>query len=44
MASAADVTIVEAEQLVDLGEIDPNAVVTPGVFVNYIVDGGALCG
>jgi len=41
MASAADVTIVEAEELVEIGEIDQNAVVTPGVFVNYIVDGGA---
>lgn len=44
MASAADVTILEAEEVVDLGEIDPNAVATPGVFVNYIVDGGAVRG
>ena len=42
MASAADVTIVEAEKLVEIGEMDQNAVVTPGVFVNYIVDGGVL--
>jgi len=41
MAAAADVTIVEAAKLVDIGELHPNAVVTPGVFVNYIVDGGA---
>jgi len=40
MASAADVTIVEAETVVEIGEMDQNAVVTPGVFVNYIVDGG----
>jgi len=39
MASAADVTIVEAGKLVEVGELDPNLVVTPGVFVNYIVDG-----
>lgn len=44
MASAADITIVEAEKLVELGEIDPNAVMTPGVFVNYIVDGGECHG
>ena len=41
MASAADVTIVEADTIVEIGEMDQNAVVTPGVFVNYIVDGGA---
>jgi len=41
MAAAAKVTIVLAEKLVEVGEIDPNAVATPGVFINYIVDGGA---
>ena len=41
MAAAADVTIIEAEKLVEIGELDQNSVVTPGVFVNYIVDGGA---
>ena len=40
MASAADVTIVEAEKIVEIGEIDPNSVSTPGVFINYIVSGG----
>ena len=39
MAPAADITIVEAGELVEIGEIDPNTVVTPGVFVNFIVDG-----
>ena len=38
MAAAADVTIVEAERLVEIGELDPNHVITPGIFVNYIVD------
>ena len=37
MAAAARITIVEAGELVDAGEIDPNAVDTPGVFVDYIV-------
>ena len=40
MASAADVTIVEAGNVVEIGALEPNSVVTPGVFVNYIVDGG----
>lgn len=41
MAAAAKVTIVEAENIVEVGELDPNNVVTPGIFVNGIVDGGA---
>lgn len=44
MASAAMITIVEAEEIVEVGELHPNSVVTPGVFVNYIVQGGALNG
>jgi len=40
MAAAAKVTIVEAGELVEIGQLDPNTVMTPGVFVNYIVDGG----
>ncbi len=41
MAPAAEVTIVEAENVVEIGELDANDVVTPGIFVDYIVDGGA---
>jgi 3-oxoacid CoA-transferase subunit A len=37
MASAADVTIAEVEILVDPGEIDPDHIITPGIFVNRIV-------
>ena len=37
MAMAARVTIVEAEQLVDLGTIDPDDVHLPGVFVQRLV-------
>ncbi|GLY10219.1 CoA transferase subunit A [Pseudobacillus badius] len=37
VAMAADVTIVEAEQIVPSGELDPENIVTPGVFVDYIV-------
>src|ERR671936_382945 len=39
MATAAKVTIAEVEQLVDPGEIDPDHVVTPGIFVRYVVQG-----
>ena len=41
MAAAAKATIVEAGELVEIGQLDPNTVMTPGVFVNYIVDGGS---
>jgi acetate CoA/acetoacetate CoA-transferase alpha subunit len=39
MAMAADTVIVEAEEIVEVGDIDPNHVATPFVFVNYIVGG-----
>lgn len=41
MASAAEITIVEAGTVVAPADANPNTVVTPGVFVNYIVDGGS---
>ena len=37
IAMAADIVIVEAEELVEAGELDPNIVVTPSVFVDNIV-------
>lgn len=40
MATAADLVIAEADNLVELGGIEPENVVTSGVFVDYIVDGG----
>ena len=39
MATAATVTIAEVEQLLEPGEIDPDHVVTPGIFVKYILQG-----
>lgn len=39
MAMAADTVIVEAEELLEVGELDPNCVVTPSIFVDYIVKG-----
>lgn len=37
MATAARVTIAEVEELVEPGEIDPDSVHTPGIFVQRIV-------
>jgi 3-oxoacid CoA-transferase subunit A len=37
MATAAEVTVVEVELLVAPGEIDGDAIMTPGIFVNRIV-------
>jgi 3-oxoacid CoA-transferase subunit A len=39
MASAATTTIAEIEQLVEPGEIDPDHVVTPGIYVKRVVVG-----
>jgi len=39
MATAGRVTIAEVEQLVEAGEIDPDHVVTPGIFVEHVVLG-----
>ncbi|MBP2642972.1 MAG: branched-chain amino acid dehydrogenase [Firmicutes bacterium] len=38
VATAAKLVIVEAEEIVPVGAIDPNEVVTPGVFVNMILE------
>lgn len=40
MAKAAKTVIVEAEKLVEVGEIDPDHVVIPGIFIDYIVEAG----
>ena len=42
MAMAADVVICEADNVVEVGEIAPEDIVTQGIFVDYIVDGGKL--
>lgn len=39
MAAAAKITIVEAEEIVAVGELDPEQIVTPHLFVDYIVEG-----
>jgi len=37
VAMAGDITIVEADEIVEVGELSPEEIVTPGVFVNFIV-------
>jgi 3-oxoacid CoA-transferase subunit A len=39
MATAADYVIAEVEQLVDLGELDPDNVHTPGIYINAVFQG-----
>lgn len=38
MATAADIVIAGAEKVVEVGEIEPNDVMIPGIFVDYIVE------
>jgi 3-oxoadipate CoA-transferase, alpha subunit len=38
MAMAAELTVVQARKIVELGSIDPERVITPGVFVDRIVE------
>jgi 3-oxoacid CoA-transferase subunit A len=39
MATAAKITIAEVEELVEPGQIDPDHVVTPGIYVHRIIQG-----
>jgi len=39
MATAAKITIAEVEELVEPGQIDPDHVVTPGIYVHRIIHG-----
>jgi acyl CoA:acetate/3-ketoacid CoA transferase len=39
MATAADLTIAEVEELVEPGQLDPDEIVTPGIYVNRVVVG-----
>lgn len=39
MATAAKITIAEVEELVPEGELDPNYIHTPGIYVDYIYHG-----
>jgi 3-oxoacid CoA-transferase len=37
MATAADLVIAEAEEIVPVGELSPDEIVTPGIFVDFVV-------
>ncbi len=39
MATAADFVIAEVEQIVKVGDLDPDAIVTPGIFIDAIFQG-----
>jgi 3-oxoacid CoA-transferase subunit A len=39
MATAADVTIAEVEELVEAGQLDPDSIHTPGIYVQRILQG-----
>jgi 3-oxoadipate CoA-transferase alpha subunit len=38
MATAAKITIAQVHRVVEIGDIDPEVVVTPGIYVNRVVD------
>ncbi|MFB9378387.1 3-oxoacid CoA-transferase subunit A [Kineococcus gynurae] len=38
MATAAAVTVVQVDEVVEPGELDPEAVVTPSIYVDHVVD------
>ncbi|MGY1729240.1 3-oxoacid CoA-transferase subunit A [Geodermatophilus sp. SYSU D01062] len=40
MAAAAALTVVQVDEFVELGALDPEAVVTPGIFVDRVVEVG----
>jgi len=42
MAMAADLVIVEAEEVVDAGSLDPDSIHTPGVFVDVVTQAHTL--
>lgn len=39
MATAAKITIAEVEELVEPGELNPDAIITPGIYVKRIIKG-----
>ena len=39
IASCGKVCVAEVEQLVEIGELDPDQIHTPGIFVDRIIQG-----
>ena len=42
MAGAAKITIAEVDEIVELGELDPEQIITPGVYVDRVVERPAV--
>ncbi len=42
MAMAGKITIAEVDEIVEIGELDPELIACPGVFVDYIVKSGEV--
>jgi len=42
MAMAGKITIAEVDEIVEIGELDPDDVACPGIFVNYLVKTGEV--
>ena len=38
-ATAGKITVVEVEEIVEVGELDPNQIHTPGIYVNRVIKG-----
>jgi 3-oxoadipate CoA-transferase alpha subunit len=38
MAMAADLSVVQVRRIVELGELDPELIVTPGIFIDRLVE------
>ena len=41
MATAAKVTIAEVEEIVEPGQLDPDVIVTPGIYVQHVLKGAS---
>jgi len=39
MATAADLVLCEVEEIVEIGTLDPNSIVTPGIFIDKLFQG-----
>ena len=37
MATAANITLVEVDEIVDLGQLDPETIITQGIYIHHIV-------
>ena len=44
MATAGKVTVAEVEEILKAGELDPDQIHTPGIYINRIVKGKTIAG